>query len=49
MAGDLAQVLVYCGKNPDTDMLTATDGIMGKDENDHKGDDNEDKDDSDDK
>jgi hypothetical protein len=42
MAGDLAQVLIYCGNNPDADMLTATDGIMGKD-------DSEDKDDKDDK
>jgi acid stress chaperone HdeB len=31
MAGDLAQVLIYCGNNPDADMVTATDGIMGKD------------------
>jgi acid stress chaperone HdeB len=43
MAGDLAQVLIYCGNNPDTDMVTATDGIMGKDEDEGK-----DKDDNDD-
>jgi acid stress chaperone HdeB len=42
MAGDLAQVLIYCGNNPDTDMVTATDGIMGKDEDEGK-----DKDDND--
>ena len=41
MAGDLAQVLIYCGNNPDADMVTATDGIMGKD--DDKSDDSEDK------
>jgi acid stress chaperone HdeB len=43
MAGDLAQVLIYCGNNPDADMVTATDGIMGKDANEGK-----DKDDNDD-
>jgi hypothetical protein len=37
MAGDLAQVLIYCGNNPDADMVTATDGIMGKDEDEGKG------------
>lgn len=42
MAGDLAQVLIYCGNNPDTDMVTATDGIMSKDEDEGK-----DKDDND--
>jgi hypothetical protein len=43
MAGDLAQVLIYCGNNPDADMVTATDGIMGKD-----ADEGKDKDDNDD-
>jgi hypothetical protein len=42
MAGDLAQLLIYCGDHPDTDMVTATDGIMGKDDKDEK-DDSEDK------
>ena len=41
MAGDLAQVLIYCGNNPDADIVIATDGIMGKDEDEGK-----DKDDS---
>ena len=41
MAGDLAQVLIYCGNNPDADIVTATDGVMNKDEDEGK-----DKDDS---
>jgi acid stress chaperone HdeB len=31
MAGDLAQLLIYCGNNPTTDIITASDGIMGED------------------
>jgi acid stress chaperone HdeB len=34
MAGDLAQLLIYCGNNPTTDIITASDGIMGADEDD---------------
>jgi hypothetical protein len=34
MAGDLAQLLVYCGNNPTTDIITASDGIMVNDEDD---------------
>ena len=34
MAGNLAQLLIYCGNNPTTDIITASDGIMGDDEDD---------------
>ena len=30
MAGDMAHLLIYCGANPDTDIITASDEVMGK-------------------
>jgi acid stress chaperone HdeB len=30
MAGDMAHLLVYCGDNPDKDIITASDEVMGK-------------------
>jgi hypothetical protein len=29
MAGDMARLLIYCGANPDTDIITASDEVMG--------------------
>lgn len=33
MAGDTAQLLLYCGNHPDADIISAADEIMGKDDN----------------
>ena len=30
MAGDTAQLLIYCGDHPDTDIVTAADEVMGE-------------------
>jgi len=30
MAGDTAQLLIYCGDNPDTDIISASDEVMDK-------------------
>jgi hypothetical protein len=30
MAGDTAHLLVYCGDHPDTDIIAASDEVMGK-------------------
>jgi acid stress chaperone HdeB len=30
MAGHLAQLMVYCAANPTTDIITASDGVMGE-------------------
>ena len=30
MAGDMARLLIYCGANPGTDIITASDEVMGK-------------------
>jgi acid stress chaperone HdeB len=37
MAGDLAELLVYCGNNPTADMITAADEIMGGEDKDDSG------------
>ena len=30
MGGDMARLLIYCGANPDTDIITASDEVMNQ-------------------
>jgi hypothetical protein len=30
MGGDMTRLLIYCGANPDTDIITASDEVMNK-------------------